>query len=77
MGHCVGENRDLRDLSLEELKEFHAAFPASGAELLDLERSIESRRLFGGTARETVNAALEVARQDIAQQAEALDGAQT
>ena len=77
VGHCVGENRDLRDLSLEELKEFHAAFPASGAELLDLERSIESRRLFGGTARETVNAALEVARRDIAQLAEALDGAQT
>ncbi|MFP8874905.1 MAG: argininosuccinate lyase [Myxococcota bacterium] len=77
VGHCVREDRDLRDLSLEELREFHEAFPASGAELLDLERSIESRRLPGGTARETVNAALEVARQEIAQQTEALDGAQT
>ena len=51
VGHCTREGIDLRELSQEQLAEFHAAFPGSGAALLDLEASVEARGLRGGTAR--------------------------
>ncbi len=59
VGHCEREGLDLRDLSMEALSEFHPAFPGSGGELLDLERSVEARNLVGGTARARVDAELE------------------
>jgi len=62
VGHCTREGLDLRELSKEQLAEFHAAFPGSGSELLDLERSVEARNLVGGTSRARVEAELE--RQD-------------
>ena len=49
---------DLRSLSHAELQRHHEAFPASAAELLDIERSFEQRSLRGGTARATVAAAI-------------------
>jgi len=65
VGHCTREPRDLRSLSLAELRGFHPAFPASAEDLLDLERSIESRTLVGGPARASVAAALERARREL------------
>jgi argininosuccinate lyase len=56
--HCVDKRLDLRELSREDLAAFHTKFPGSAAELLDLDASIEARSLAGGTARETVSAAL-------------------
>jgi argininosuccinate lyase len=77
VAHCVQHSRDLRDLTHEELKGFHDAFPASGADLLDLERSVEARALTGGTAKATVRAALETARLEIAAEAQALEEGRT
>ena len=59
VAHCGERGVDLRSLSLAELRGFEAAFPAPASELLDLERSLEQRTLQGGTARATVEAALE------------------
>jgi len=73
VGHCVAKNLDLRALSLEDLRAFHAAFPAPASELLSLERALEERSLIGGTARATVARALEDAAQALRHELDALD----
>jgi argininosuccinate lyase len=73
VGHCVEKDLDLRSLSSEDLKAFHAAFPGSAAELLDLERSIEARSLAGGTARATVETALARAEEALGAESALLD----
>jgi argininosuccinate lyase len=73
VGHCVEKDLDLRSLSSEDLKAFHAAFPGSAAELLDLERSIEARSLTGGTARATVETALARAEEALGAESALLD----
>jgi len=73
VGHCTREDRDLRSLSIEDLRGFHHAFPAPASELLDLERSIESRTLTGGPARSAVAGALARARRDLEGEAEQLE----
>jgi argininosuccinate lyase len=65
VGFAVREGRALDSLTRDELKGFHAAFPASAGELLDLERSFSERTLVGGTARETVLAAIDQAEREI------------
>ncbi|MDH3685113.1 MAG: argininosuccinate lyase [Myxococcales bacterium] len=59
--HCVSKGADLRTLSQSDLAEFHPAFPASAAELVDLERALELRDGIGGTSRRRVLEALEAA----------------
>ena len=71
--HCLTKDLDLRTLSREDLVAFHPAFPAGGADLLDLERSLEARSLPGGTARATVEAALEEAEEEVRAGLAALD----
>jgi argininosuccinate lyase len=73
VGHCTRGGVDLRSLSLEEMKGFHSAFPASSAELLDLEGSLEQRRLVGGTASKVVKAALERANLETLESSQALE----
>jgi len=58
VGHCTAKQIDLRSLSHADMQSFHEAFPAGADELLDLERSLESRSLAGGTARVRVEARL-------------------
>jgi argininosuccinate lyase len=65
VGHCTREAVDLRSLDRDDLRGFHRAFPAGAAELLDLEGSLEARKLTGGTAAATVQAALEQVRAEI------------
>ena len=65
VGHCVGKQIDLRSLSQADLQGFHPAFPGSAAELLSLTRALEERSLPGGTARATVEAALEQAEEEL------------
>jgi len=65
VGHCERKQLDLRDLSQQEMRSFHSAFPGSGSELLDLDRSLEARSLPGGTARATVKGALEAASAEL------------
>lgn len=66
VGHCTRNQIDLRSLSRSELQGFHPAFDAGAAELLDLERSLESRKLTGGTARRRVLTALADAEASVA-----------
>ena len=66
VGHCTRNRVDLRVLTRAELQRFHPAFDAPANELLDLERSVESRSLAGGTARVRVLEALAQAEADVA-----------
>jgi argininosuccinate lyase len=58
VGHVTRKGIDLRSLTKADMQSFHEAFDAGADELLDLERSLESRSLAGGTARARVEAAL-------------------
>ncbi len=66
VGHCTRNQVDLRTLTRAELRSFHPSFDASAGELLDLERSVESRSLAGGTARVRVVEALSQAEAAVA-----------
>ena len=59
--HCLEKDLDLAALSREDLRAFHAAFPAPARDLTNLDQALERRGLAGGTARKTVEAALRVA----------------
>jgi len=71
--HCLSKDLDLRSLSREDLAAYHPAFPGAAAELLSLERSLEARSLPGGTARATVQQALERAEAEVARALTELD----
>jgi argininosuccinate lyase len=71
--HCVSKGRDPRTLSREELTAFHPAFPGAAGDLVDLERSLESRDGVGGTSRRRVLEALEAAEADCARDESALE----
>lgn len=73
VAHCVAAKLDLRRLSRDELRGFHAAFTASSGELLDLERALEGRALPGGTARARVLEALAVAERRLQDEVAALE----
>jgi argininosuccinate lyase len=68
VGHCTRNRVDLRSLTRAELRSFHPAFDAGADELLDLERSVESRSLTGGTARVRVLEALDAAEANVARE---------
>ncbi len=71
VGHVTREGISLRSLSKGDMQGFHEAFDAGADALLDLERSLESRALPGGTARARVEANLdEVAGELTAERAE-------
>jgi argininosuccinate lyase len=73
VGHCTDKQIDLRSLSHADMQSFHEAFSAGANELLDLERSLESRSLAGGTARGCVEAALDDVESEMAQERLALE----
>ncbi|HXV35643.1 MAG TPA: argininosuccinate lyase, partial [Myxococcota bacterium] len=72
--HCIDKQLDLRSLSREDLRAFHAAFPAPASQLASLERALESRKVIGGTARGRVSEALSRAREDNARRLGELSG---
>lgn len=63
--HCADSGKELRDLTLDELRSFHAGFGEGALALTRLETAIHRRRSYGGTAPEAVKEALEVARQEV------------
>ncbi len=73
VGHCTRKQIDLRSLSHADMQSFHEAFSAGANELLDLERSLESRSLAGGTARPRVEAALAEVEAEMAAERRVLD----
>jgi len=58
----IETQRDLSELSLTELQEFSALISADVFEFLTLEGSVAARKHIGGTAPETVKAAIATAR---------------
>ncbi|MGB5615576.1 MAG: argininosuccinate lyase, partial [Desulfobacterales bacterium] len=68
--HCVGQavgyalahNKELHDLSLDELKSFSALIQEDVFEILSTEAMIDRRRSAGGTSTENVRAAIATAR---------------
>jgi argininosuccinate lyase len=73
VGHCTRKQIDLRSLSHADMQSFHEAFGAGADELLDLERSLESRSLAGGTARGRVESTLTEVEAEMAAEHSALD----
>ena len=73
VAHCVEGGHDLGQLDHATLQGFHSAFPAGSAELLDMERSFTARSLVGGTARETVKAALSEIHAELEAEARSLE----
>jgi argininosuccinate lyase len=62
---CVGEKRELRDLSLHELKQFSPAFKKDALQYATIQHSINSRSSPGGTARQTVKKTIKKAKADL------------
>ncbi len=58
----VESNRDLSELSLQELQQFSAEIGADVFDILKLEGSVAARKHIGGTAPDTVRAAIKSAR---------------
>jgi argininosuccinate lyase len=63
--YCADGGKELRDLSLSELKTFHDLFGEDALELTRLETAIHRRRSYGGTAPETVREAVKVAKLEV------------
>ncbi|MCK5120976.1 MAG: argininosuccinate lyase [Methylococcales bacterium] len=61
----VETNRDLSDISLEELQQFSAEITADVFDILKLEGSVAARKHIGGTAPNTVRAAITSAREQL------------
>ncbi len=59
----IEQNRDLGDMTLEELQQFSAAIKDDVFEVLTLEGSVAARNHIGGTAPEQVRAAVKAARE--------------
>jgi argininosuccinate lyase len=59
---AIDLNKELGELSIDELREFSALIESDVYEALSLERTLSSKSQTGGTARETVAAALAAAR---------------
>jgi argininosuccinate lyase len=73
VAHCVETGVALDSLSKKALQKFDPAFPEAAKKLLDLERSFEQRSLVGGTARATVQLALEAVRAELDAEAAKLE----
>jgi len=72
VGHCIAKQIDLRSLSREDLRAFHAKFPTGARELLSLEAALERRTTPGATARVRVEEALARTDSELAAEAAAL-----
>ena len=62
VAHCIDEECDLADCSLETLKTFHAGIEQDVYQVLTLEGSIAARDHVGGTAPKQVRAAIALAQ---------------
>jgi len=62
---AIAENRELHELTLEELKRFADSIEADVFEFLELESMVNRRRSVGGTALENVRAAIEKAKDQL------------
>jgi argininosuccinate lyase len=62
VAYCIKKDKMLQDLTLPELQEFSKLFDEDVFEVIGIRSSINSRTVYGGTAIETVRAAIEEAK---------------
>ncbi|MES9942723.1 MAG: argininosuccinate lyase [Candidatus Thiodiazotropha sp. 6PLUC2] len=67
VGFGVAENRDLSEMTLQELQQFSAEIDQDVFDILTLEGSVAARDHIGGTAPEQVRQAIDRARKRVAQ----------
>jgi argininosuccinate lyase len=65
VAYCVGGNKVLADLSLQDLRRFHHAFGDDALEWIDVERAVERRKVPGGPAKAMVLEALALAEAEL------------
>ncbi len=61
----IESRRDLSEISLQELQQFSSTISADVFDILSLEGSVASRKHIGGTAPDTVRAAIKSAREQL------------
>lgn len=66
--YAIGKNKELNELSLEDLQNFSEHFETDIFEALSLEQTLASKNQIGGTAPERVYEALESARESLARE---------
>ena len=69
VAHAIAQGKELHDLSLSELQSFSSLIDEGVFAALTLERVIDRRTSWGGTATSRVTAAMTKARQDLASEA--------
>jgi argininosuccinate lyase len=67
VGYAAQHQRDLAELSLDELRRFSSAIEADVHQHITLEASVSARKTYGGTAPDQVRAAIARARSALAQ----------
>lgn len=67
---CIDSNRDLTELSLDELKDFSAVIEADVFDVLSVEGSVAARDHIGGTAPAQVRKAVQRARKQLQDEAD-------
>ena len=67
VGYAAQHQRDLAELSLDELRRFSSAIEADVHQHITLEASVSARKTYGGTAPDQVRAAIARARRALAQ----------
>jgi len=67
VGYAAQHQRDLAELSLDELRRFSPAIEADVHQHITLEASVSARKTYGGTAPDQVRAAIARARRALAQ----------
>jgi argininosuccinate lyase len=68
--YCIGQNKFLLDLTLEEFKQFSPLFDERIYEVLQPEAVVNARNVYGGTATVQVSAAIERAEAELARTAQ-------
>ncbi len=65
MAYAIKQEKDLSELSLEELRKFDERIENDVVEILSLEGSISAKDHFGGTAPNQVKQAIQAARKTL------------
>jgi len=68
VSYALGKDKELQDLTLDELKDFSKVIKKDIYEILSTDAMIERRNVTGGTATEQVRLAIETARRALAQE---------
>jgi len=65
VSYALGKNKELHELSLDELKDFSSLIEHDISDFITVEQMINRRKSFGGTATENVDAAIKAAESKI------------